>query len=53
MIFDDKDMLTESSDYRPPNEKDMLMSDFRQATQAWEQILFASGGLQVLTLHKC
>ena len=27
------------------------MNDFRRAAQAWERILFASGGL--LALHKC
>jgi hypothetical protein len=44
-------MWTKSSDDGSPNEKVKLMNDFRQAAQACERILFASGGL--LALHKC
>ena len=51
MFVDDKDMWTESSDSGTSNEKAKLMTDFRRAAQAWERILFASGGL--LALHKC
>ena len=46
-----KDMGTESSDDGSSNEKSKLMNDFRRAAQAWERILFASGGL--IALHKC
>ena len=44
MFIDNKDMWTESSDDGSPNEKATLMNDFRWVAQAWERILFASGG---------
>ena len=34
-----------------PNEISTLVDEFRRATQAWECLLFASGGL--LVLHTC
>ena len=33
------------------DELSTLMEDFKKAAQAWERLLFASGGL--LALHKC
>ena len=45
MFVDNKDMWTESSDDGSSNEKATLMTDFQRAAQAWERILFASGGL--------
>jgi hypothetical protein len=51
MFVDDNDMWTESSDNSSLNEKTNPMNDFRRAAQAWERIVFASGGL--LALHKC
>ena len=51
MFVDDKDMWKKSSEDESLNANANLMNDFRRATQAWERILFASGGL--LALHKC
>ena len=51
MFVDDKDMWTASTQPENPREIDDMLTDFRRAAQAWERILFASGGL--LALHKC
>ena len=50
MFVDDKDMWTASNQTENSGEIDDMLSDFRRAAQAWERILFASGGL--LALHK-
>jgi len=52
LFVDDKDMWTEArSGVDEDDELSTLMEDFKKAAQAWERLLFASGGL--LALHKC
>jgi hypothetical protein len=52
LFVDDKDMWTEArSGVDEDDELPTLMEDFKKAAQAWERLLFASGGL--LALHKC
>ena len=51
MFVDDKDMWTQSLAPGAQDEKMQLLTSFQRAAQAWERILFASGGL--LALHKC
>ena len=48
MFVDDCDLWTAPTD--DPSEA-ALVSTFTKAAQAWERLLFASGGL--LALHKC
>ena len=51
-FVDNKDMWTEArSGVDEDDEVSTLMEDFKKAAQAWERLLFASGGL--LALHKC
>ena len=51
-FVDDTDMWTGSSQVEETDEEiPELLQKFRTAAQAWERILFASGGL--LALHKC
>ena len=52
MIIADKDMWKGSTcNEDDPNEMATLMVNFRRAAQAWERLIFASGGF--LALHKC
>ena len=44
MCVDDKDMWRASNRDDNEDEIDNMLSEFRKATQAWEYIMFASGG---------
>ena len=50
-FVDDCDMWTASTRDERIAEVDKMLTDFKRAAQAWERILFATGGL--LALHKC
>ena len=51
MFVDDCDMWTASTRDDSITEVEKMLADFKRAAQAWERILFATGGL--LALQKC